>query len=101
MNGGIANHGKAVRSRGHEDQYAIALAGFVHSQLDKMSLRCRHCIRGGFPGNKYSYLSGGPLLRITNCLNNFLVTKLVKKFPGLHSRLPTSSRAAPSETAAA
>jgi hypothetical protein len=81
----VANNGEFVRSWRYENQHRIALAGLVHSETLKLFLCNDQRIDIELSAlNINTNLAGSFRFGISNRLDNAVMLKLAKKFPGSH-----------------
>ena len=100
VNAFIADDGKLVRARGHENQHAVPFGGLVHAQAQEFRLRGGDGVVNVFVADADPDLAGGLVFGITNRRDNFVVVQMFGEGSRVH-KLPAPSRAAAAKTAAA
>src|ERR1039457_6217990 len=99
MNAFIADDGKLVRARGHENQYTVPFGRLVHAQAQEFRLRGGDGVVNVFGADADADLAGGLVFGITNRRDNFIVVQMSGKGSRVH-KLPAPSRAAAAKAAA-
>jgi len=100
MNTFIADDGKLVRARGHENQHAVPFRGLVHAQAQEFRLRGGDGIVNVFVTDEDANLAGGLVFGVTNRRDNVVVVQMFGEDSWVH-KLPAPSRAATAKAAAA
>ena len=100
VNAFIADDGKLVRARGHENQHAVPFGGLVHAQAQEFRLRGGDGVVNVFVADADPDLAGGLVFGITNRRDNFVVVQMFGEGSRVH-KLPAPSRAAAAKAAAA
>jgi hypothetical protein len=81
----VSHHGILARSRRHENEHAIAIARFLHPQLNKSALRPRQRIFLEIAAlYENSNLSRSSPFRFLDCLDDALVIEPLKKSMSAH-----------------
>jgi hypothetical protein len=92
----IADDGEFPGARGHQDQNAVSVGGFVQAEAEEFFLGGGHGIFGVFGADQHMDGAGGFAFRFANGRGDILVVQLFGKSSRVHKVLPT----APGSTAA-
>ena len=79
MNAFIADDGKLVRARRHENQHAVPFRGLVHAQAHEFRLRGGDGVVNVFVADADPDLAGGLVFGITNRRDNVVVVQMFGK----------------------
>jgi len=99
MNSFIADDGKLVRARGHENQHAVPFGGLVHAEAQEFRLRGGHRVVNVFGADTDPDLAGGLVFSIMNRCDDAIVVQMFGEGSRVH-KLPAPSRPATAKAAA-
>ncbi len=93
VNGFVADHGKLVRARRHENENGISFCGLVHSEPMKLLLRRNQRIEFQFAAlNKDADLPGRFRLGVFDRIYNAIVLEFAEEFSRSHRLTNLSQR---------